>query len=278
VDDLTGFRKDVNLEVNVLCSIVKCTYTNEKIVSNSEKCYLPLVGYVIILHIRERTGGRGMFVNTYLIGLLTGLGTYALTFLFSKNIENKKRVLILIIVGFLTLLGSIFLIGGFEGMPYGVLGVGILSTSFLFSFFGKSSLWKKSVYTCVLLFVVLYFGFTYINKVDYWVIKKSSYSSGDAISLYEERVQNDLSITGYKVFTILEGNKGIVLSLGGKMKGNDIEVLDVEEQGHTTLIKIRSYYNQSDEKNPVIGIGLNRVQSEIVIMDTNGTLYEEVSE
>jgi hypothetical protein len=62
------------------------------------------------------------------------------------------------------------------------------------------------------------------------------------------------------------------------MEGNDIEVLNVEEQGNTTLITIRSYYNQSNEKNPVIGIELNRIQSEIVIMDTNGTIYEEVSE
>lgn len=192
--------------------------------------------------------------------------------------ENKKRVIVLLLVGIVTLFASIFVIGGFEGMPYGVSSVGIFTTAILFSFFGKNTIWKKFVYTFVLLFIVLYFAFTYMNKVDYWIIKKTHFSYEDEMSLYEEQLQKNVSISGYKVFTILEGNKAIVLSLGGKMEGNDIEVLNVEEQGNTTLITIRSYYNQSNEKNPVIGIGLNRIQSEIVIMDTNGTIYEEVSE
>lgn len=216
-----------------------------------------------------------MFVYMFLIGLLVGLVVYALTFLFWNGLENKKRVLILIIIGVLTLIGSITVIGGFEGMPFGVLSLGILTISILFSFFGHSSLWKKSIYTVVLIFVVLYCAFTYINKVDYWIIKKTHYSSGDKIGLYEQQLQKDVSTKGYKVFTIIEGNKGIVLSLGGEMEGNDIEVLSVEEQGNTTFVTIRSYYNQSEEKNPVIAIGLNRLQSEIVIMDTNGTIYEE---
>ncbi|WP_203364540.1 hypothetical protein [Bacillus sp. REN10] len=60
------------------------------------------------------------------------------------------------------------------------------------------------------------------------------------------------------------------------MAGNNIEVLDVTEDGDTTEIKVRTFYNESSEKNPTIVIGLDRVQSEIVIMDTNGTIYEQV--
>jgi hypothetical protein len=219
-----------------------------------------------------------MFVYMFLIGLLVGLGGYALTYVFSKSLENKKRVLTLLVLGILTLIGSITVIGGFEGMPFGVLALGIITISILFSLFGNSTFWKKSVYTFVLIFIALYCAFSYFNKVDYWVIKKTHYFSGDDIGLYVQQLQKDFSIKGYKVFTITEGNKGLVLSLGGEMEGNDIEVLSVKEQGNMTVVTIKSYYNQSDEKNPVIALGLNRLQSEVIVMDTNGTIYEEVSE
>lgn len=61
------------------------------------------------------------------------------------------------------------------------------------------------------------------------------------------------------------------------MAGNNIEVLNVEEYGDTTEIKIRTFYNQSSEKNPVIMIEIDRLQPEIIIMDTNGTIYEKAT-
>jgi hypothetical protein len=213
----------------------------------------------------------------FLIGLLLGLGFYALTYLFMRETENKKRVLVVVIIGCLSLIGSITVIGGFAGMPFGVLSLGILTISILLSFFGKSPLWKKSVYTFVILFIVSYSAFMYLNRVDYWIIKQTHYTSGDDTGFYLQQLQKDTTIQGYKTFTISEGNKGIILSLDGEMAGNDIEVLDVEEQGKTTVIKIRTFYNQSNENNPVIAIGLNRVQPEIVIMDTNGTIYEQAT-
>lgn len=218
-----------------------------------------------------------LFFTMFLIGLLLGIIFYALTYLFIKETENKKRTLAVAIIGILSLIGSITVIGGFEGMPYGVLSLGILTISILLAFFGNSSLWKKAVYTFVIMFVVLYSAFVYLNQIDYWIVKKTHYSYDGELGLYLQQLQKDTSIQGYKTFTISEGNKGIVLSLGGEMAGNNIEVLDVEEQGKTTIIKIRTFYNQSNEKNPVIAIGLSRVQPEIVIMDTNGTIYEKVN-
>lgn len=218
-----------------------------------------------------------MFVYMFLTGLLLGLGFYALTYLFMKESENKTRVLIVVVIGVLSLFGSIIVIGGFAGMPFGVLSLGILTISFVLAFFGKSSLWKKSVYTIVILFIVSYSAFMYFDKVDYWVVKKTHYSSGDDFGSYTEQLQTDTTIQGYETFTISEGNKAIILSLGEEMSGNNIEVLDVEEQGKTTIIKIRTFYNKSIEKNPVIAIGLNRLQPEIVIMDTNGTIYEQAA-
>lgn len=59
------------------------------------------------------------------------------------------------------------------------------------------------------------------------------------------------------------------------MAGDNIEVLDVEEDGNTTVIKVRTFYNRSDEKNPFIVVGLDRVQSDVVIEDTNGAVFNE---
>ena len=213
----------------------------------------------------------------YLTGLLIGLGFHALSYLFSKDMDNKKRVLIVGIIGILSVAASITVIGGFEGMPFGVLSLGILTIAILLAFFGKSTLWKKAVYTFVLLFVVLYSAVMFITQVDYWVVKKDNTSDYSDLGSYIHQVQIDPTIRGYKTFTLSEGNKGIVLSLGEEMSGNNIEVLDVEEQrGYTTIVKIRTSYNQSNEKNPYITIGLNRAQDEIIVIDTDGTLYEQV--
>lgn len=213
----------------------------------------------------------------YLTGLLIGLGFHALSYLFSKDMDNKKRVLIVGIIGVLSVAASITVIGGFEGMPFGVLSLGILTIAILLVFFGKSSLWKKTVYTFVLLFIVLYSAVMFITQVDYWVVKKDNTSNSSDLGSYIHQVQIDPTIRGYKAFTLSEGYKGIVLSLGEEMSGNTIEVLDVEEQrGYTTIIKIRTFYNQSNEKNPYITIGLNRAQDEIIVIDTDGTLYEQV--
>lgn len=202
-----------------------------------------------------------------------GLGFYALAYLFVKETENKYRVIVVATIGILCLLGSITVIGGFGGMPFGVLSLGILSMSILLAFFGKSLVWKKSIYAFVLLFVVLYSAIMYVNQTDYWIVKKTHYSTDSEVNSYIRNLQSDPTIRGYETFTISEGNKGIVLSLGGEMAGNNIEVLDVTEYSGTTAIKIRTFYNKSTEKNPVIMIGLDRLQSEIVIMDTDGTIY-----
>lgn len=216
-----------------------------------------------------------MFIYVYLIGLIIGLGLYALTYFFVKEMKNKNRVLAVAIIGALCLIGSVTVIGGFEGMPIGVLSLGILSISLLLAFFGKSLVWKKSIYAFVILFVLSYSAYMYLNQTDYWIVKKSHYSALSDVNSYIQNLQTDTTVQGYETFTITEGNKGVVLSLGDEMAGNNIEVLDVTEYGGTTTIKIITFYNQSKEKNPVIMIGLDRLQPEIVIMDTNGTIYDK---
>lgn len=108
----------------------------------------------------------------YLIGLLVGLGCYSLTYLFAKDTDNSRRVMVVFIIGAICLLGSLIIIGGFAGMPFGVLSVGIFTVSILLAFFWGNSLWKKSIYTIIIFCVVFFVSFNYLNKVDYWVEKK----------------------------------------------------------------------------------------------------------
>lgn len=92
--------------------------------------------------------------------------------------ENRKRVFVVVTFGVLTLIGSLTVIGGFTGMPFGLLSLGILTISILLAFFGTHPLWKKSIYTFVILFVILfvisYSAFMYLNKVNYWIVKKNT--------------------------------------------------------------------------------------------------------
>ncbi|RYG72222.1 hypothetical protein EU245_11055 [Lentibacillus lipolyticus] len=97
-----------------------------------------------------------MFIYMFLVGLLIGLAIYALTYLFVKTMDNKKRVLVVATIGSLSLIGSLTVIGGFAGMPFGVLSLGILAISIVLALFGQSSLGKKLIYTIVILFIVSY--------------------------------------------------------------------------------------------------------------------------
>lgn len=76
-----------------------------------------------------------MFLYMYLIGLLVGLVIYGLTFLFAKKINNSARVIVVYITGVVTFLASIFVIGGFEGMPFGVLSLGIFTVAIITGLF-----------------------------------------------------------------------------------------------------------------------------------------------
>ncbi|HHY71966.1 MAG TPA: hypothetical protein GX497_01820 [Bacillus bacterium] len=218
-----------------------------------------------------------LFTVMYFAGLLIGIGFYALTFFFSKEIDYRKRISIVAVIGTVVLAGSL-VIGGFRGMPFGVLSVGILTISILLVIFGKKSLLRKSIFTIIVLFVAGSFAFSALNKTDYWIISKKHKGAIDEISRYLNKVQSDTTISGYKIFDINEGSKAVILSLGKDKAGDNIEVLNIKEISGKTVIYIRTFYNKSEEKNPMIIIGLDRVMPEVEIRDTDGTLYDKASE
>lgn len=218
-----------------------------------------------------------MVSTLVLIGLIIGIIIYSLTYVYGKSIANFKRSMIVLGGGILLLLTSVIIIGGFAGMPFGIISIGVIFMAIIFFIVGKNTFWKKTACFIVLLYTVVFSAYTYFNNIDYWVVDKASVEDQGLLP-YLHNIEGDTSIRGYKLFNILEGSKGIFLTLGEDMSGNTIELVDVENNNGRTEIKIRTNYNNSPEKNPYIVIGVNKVEPEILITDTDGTVYKEINE
>src|SRR5699024_12394515 len=72
-------------------------------------------------------------------------------------------------------------------------------------------------------------------KVDYTVIPKRALDNGDQVDDYIRAVQDHPKVRGFNTFTVEEGDKLVILSLGEDMEGNSIEVLDVKDRKSTRL-------------------------------------------
>ena len=196
-----------------------------------------------------------------------------LTYLFLRKIEERTQFLLLLSVGILILVFSLFVIGGFEGMPFGVLSLGVLTLAVIYFFLNRYSLGRKILFIGVPLIITLHILYVFINQVDYRVVDKERLTADDEIGNYIGKIEKDTSIVGYKKFKGDEGEDFLLISMGGSRKGNTIEVLEVNEDSEKTIIRIRMYYNKNPEPNPYIAIALTRIKSKVVILDTDGTNY-----
>jgi len=219
-----------------------------------------------------------LFMNLYLLGLLIGVGLYILTYFFSKEgMEEKQRPLFLFIAGIAIVLGGL-VVGGFEGMPLSVLGLGVITIPIVLIIMGKKPLWHKYIFTFIVLFVVGMFAFSYFNQPDYWIIQKENeYASQEnEIYKYSERLQNE-DISGFKITDTVD-SKAVVLSLGEERTGTSIEVDDIEETNGKTIIHVRTIYNKSTENNPTIIIGVDRLEPIVEVRDVDGTMYKKIED
>lgn len=217
-----------------------------------------------------------MFSILFLIGLLIGSVSYVITYIYGKEISNVKRSIAVTVVGVISLIVSMVVIGGFEGIPFGVMSAGIILMAIVFFLIGKIGFLRKTVILGLVVYALIYAAYIDYNQVNYWIDDKTVQDQDGNILAHLHNIETDTSIKGFKVFTIMEGQKEIALSLGEKMAGNSIEVTDVENKEGQTEVHIRTTYNQSEEKNPYILVGLDNEESEIVVIDTDGTVYEEL--
>ncbi|MGZ9816183.1 YesK family protein [Peribacillus simplex] len=203
---------------------------------------------------------------------MLGIVMCGLTYLFMRKIEDRTQLLILFSLGFLIFVFSIFVIGGFEGMPYGVLSLGVFTLAILYFFLKKYVIGKKILFIGVPLIIAIHIFIGFINQVDYRVVDKERLTD-DEVEPYIEKIEKDTSIVGYKKFEGYEEEDILLISMGGEKKGNTIEVLEVKEDSEKTIIRIRTLYNKNPEANPYIAVALTRVKSKVVILDTDGTNY-----
>ena len=219
----------------------------------------------------------GLFI-VYSTGLIIGVALIALSY-FLKEWDNRKRNSMVAVIGVLAIIGGL-VVGGFDGIPISAIGVGILTVAILLFIAGNQSIIRKIVFALAVLVPLAIFVYAAVDKIqgnNFIVAAKNEHLDSYLREYYDE-LQTKTATQGFKRFEPSEGEneKTIVLSLGKEKKGNSIEVAGIEKQGDRTTIHVKTFYNQSTEKNPTIILTLDNVGKNVVIKDTDGTVYKEI--
>lgn len=217
----------------------------------------------------------GLFI-VYSIGIIIGVALTALSS-FYKELGNQKRNIFVAAVGVIAIIGGL-IIGGFEGMPISTIGIGILTVAILLFIFGKNTAIRNIVLAIAVLVPMAIFIYAGVDKFygnDFTVAAKDK-NLDSYLKEYYEDLQTKTETVGFKRFEPSEGEKTIVLSLGEEKQGNNIEIEGIEKQGDRTLINVKTFNNLSKEKNPTIIIVLDDIEKNVVIKDTDGTVYNEI--
>ncbi|WP_148631132.1 hypothetical protein [Bacillus sp. E214] len=217
----------------------------------------------------------GLFI-VYSTGLLIGIALIALSY-FYKELGNQKRNIFVAVVGIIVIIGGL-IVGGFEGMPISTIGIGILTVAILLFIFGKNTLIRNRVLAIAVLVPMAVFIYAGVDKFygnNFTVAAKNENLDSYLAEHYED-LQTKTDTVGFKKFEPSEGEKAIILSLGEEKQGNNIEIEGIEKQGDRTLINIKTFNNLSKEKNPTIIILLDDIEKNVVIKDTDGTVYNEI--
>ncbi|MGW8459276.1 hypothetical protein ACWBUX_10070 [Bacillus atrophaeus] len=112
---------------------------------------------------------------------------------------------------------------------------------------------------------------------SYWVLEKDRIGEGSSeLELYANYLQTHENVIGYQVFTISEGKKMVVVSLGSSEKEKKLEVSDVKYSPKETIVTVkRKSASKANEKNPYILIGLDKIEGDFIVQDENGDRFEE---
>ncbi|MBK4205161.1 hypothetical protein EGI09_14710 [Bacillus subtilis] len=111
---------------------------------------------------------------------------------------------------------------------------------------------------------------------SYWVLEKDRLDEVTDIKIYVNDLQMHDDVKGYQVFTISEGKKMVVVSLGSSDKDKKLEVSDVKYSPKETIVTVkRKPAPTANEKNPYILIGLDKIKGEFIVQDEMGSRFEE---
>ncbi len=111
---------------------------------------------------------------------------------------------------------------------------------------------------------------------SYWVLEKDRLDEVTDIKMYVNDLQMHDDVKGYQVFTISEGRKMVIVSLGSSEKDKKLEVSDVKFSPKETIVTVkRKPAPTANEKNPYILIGLDKIEGEFIVQDEMGNRFEE---
>ncbi|RPK03246.1 hypothetical protein BSBH6_02720 [Bacillus subtilis] len=112
---------------------------------------------------------------------------------------------------------------------------------------------------------------------SYWVLEKDRIGEGSSdLEIYANYLQMHADVKGYQVFTISEGKKMVVVSLGSSENEKQLEVSDVKFSSKETVVTVkRKPASKANETNPYILIGLDKIEGEFIVQDEMGNRFEE---
>ncbi|CUB20259.1 hypothetical protein BN2127_JRS7_00471 [Bacillus subtilis] len=112
---------------------------------------------------------------------------------------------------------------------------------------------------------------------SYWVLEKDRIGEGSPdLEIYANYLQMHDDVKGYQVFTVLEGRKMVIVSLGSSEKDKKLEVSGVKYSPKETIVTVkRKPASKANEKNPYILIGLDKIEEEFIVQDEMGSRFEE---
>ncbi|QQP12887.1 hypothetical protein FJQ98_02005 [Lysinibacillus agricola] len=208
----------------------------------------------------------GMIV---LVGFILGACIFLFTLIaLKKTGKFYLAPIVTFLIAVLTVLYGLFKVGGFEGMGFGIIGVGILTaaiggTSLLPFMKGiKQSEFNKVDKSILFIVPVLIFaiiGWTITLDKGYWINEEGVIAAGNDTSSY------------YEVSTISEGMKQIHIQLGEKYEGKHLEVKDVKTLGNTE-ITVKVGDKGKETGLPFIKIGLEKIVEPLVVQTTDGEI------
>ncbi|OBA03404.1 hypothetical protein A9D36_12180 [Bacillus subtilis] len=111
---------------------------------------------------------------------------------------------------------------------------------------------------------------------SYWVLEKDRLDEVTDIKMYVNDLQMHDDVKGYQVFTVSEGKKMVVVSLGSNENEKQLEVSDVKYSHKETIVTVqRKPASKANETNPYILIGLDKIEGNFIVQDETGNRFEE---
>lgn len=209
-----------------------------------------------------------------LVGLILGLIVFTFTFIISRrNGRYYLAPLITFLFFGIIVAYSLIIVGGFEGMGYFLVAIGVLLSSIIGTLLlpllikkNMNKKYKKHDNIILLILPVLFLvlvGILIFPRGGHWIIAESS------IAPVEEE--------GYRISTISEGRKSVTLYFGNDYLGKEVEVEKVSNWGSTEIILNFIDGNEND-KVPFIQIGIKEIKEPLKVESSDGASFENIKE